>query len=40
MSPAPFIIFYTYLLRSKRKSPVNPAPSLPVVEIWGEEGAG
>lgn len=26
MNPAPFIVFYTYLLKSKRKSLVNPAP--------------
>ncbi len=40
MNPAPFIMFFSYLLRCKRESLVNPAPSLPAVGIWGEEGAG
>ncbi len=39
MNPAPFIVFCTYLLKSKRKSLVNPTPSLHAVGIWGEEGA-
>jgi len=40
MSPAPFTVFYIYRLKSKRKSPVNPAPTLPVVGIWGGRRSG
>ena len=40
MSPAPFIVFYTYLLKSKRKGLVNLAPSLHAAGDLGRRRSG
>ncbi len=40
MNPAPFIVFYTYFLKSGRKRLVNPAPSWHAVGDLGKRRSG